>query len=88
MSSKAGLSPLDPSSFSRPGIMNYIISFINYDQYIFYFAELAVVTNVSINLNVNFHSKILMGSVQLNVEKKDDSVNEVVSINIIYQSVN
>ncbi|KAL1513959.1 hypothetical protein ABEB36_003296 [Hypothenemus hampei] len=55
---KTGLSPLDPSSFSRP--------------------ELAKVTNISINLNVNFDRKVLSGNAQLTVEKVDQSVEEVI----------
>ncbi|XP_060532916.1 leukotriene A-4 hydrolase [Cylas formicarius] len=55
---KSELSPLDPSSFSRP--------------------ELAVVTNIAINLNVNFDKKILAGSVELTVKKVSEGVTEVV----------
>ncbi|KAJ8963063.1 hypothetical protein NQ318_018527 [Aromia moschata] len=55
---KVGLSPLDPSSFSRP--------------------ELAIVTEILINLNVNFDKKILLGDVELSVKKIDESVNEII----------
>nr|CAH7753785.1 unnamed protein product [Callosobruchus chinensis] len=40
--------------------------------------ELAVVTNVFINLNVNFHTKILAGYVTLDVNKTDDSAKELI----------
>lgn len=55
---KTGLSPLDPSSFSRP--------------------ELAVVTEIFLNLSVNFDRKILIGNVDLSVKKIDENVNEIV----------
>ncbi|KAH1014580.1 hypothetical protein HUJ05_012433 [Dendroctonus ponderosae] len=55
---KAGLSPLDPSSFSRP--------------------ELVKVTNIALNLNVNFDRKVLSGSTQLTVERVDKSANEII----------
>ncbi|XP_018570757.1 leukotriene A-4 hydrolase isoform X2 [Anoplophora glabripennis] len=55
---KTGLSPLDPSSFSRP--------------------ELAVVTEIFLNLSVNFDKKILIGNVDLSVKKIDENVNEIV----------
>ncbi|KAJ8924178.1 hypothetical protein NQ315_006969 [Exocentrus adspersus] len=55
---KAGLSPLDPSSFSRP--------------------ELAVVTEIFLNLSVNFDRKVLIGNVDLSIKKIDESNNEVI----------
>lgn len=42
-----------------------------------------MVTNISINLNVNFHSKILVGYVQLTIEKKEEAVKELVRAAII-----
>ncbi|XP_044744226.1 leukotriene A-4 hydrolase [Coccinella septempunctata] len=53
-----GLSPLDPSSFSRP--------------------DLALVTNIELNLSVSFEKKIFTGFVILKVEKIDGSANEVI----------
>ncbi|XP_066142815.1 leukotriene A-4 hydrolase isoform X2 [Euwallacea fornicatus] len=55
---KSGLSPLDPSSFSRP--------------------ELARVTNIALNLSVNFDRKIFSGTTELTVEKVDKSIKEVI----------
>ncbi|KAF7284359.1 hypothetical protein GWI33_022147 [Rhynchophorus ferrugineus] len=55
---KVGLSPLDPSSFSRP--------------------EYVKVTNLALNLNVNFDRKIISGTTELTVEKIDKTVNEVI----------
>ncbi|KAK9878488.1 hypothetical protein WA026_022383 [Henosepilachna vigintioctopunctata] len=52
------LSPLDPSSFSRP--------------------ELAVVTNIAINLSVSFEKKIFTGFVNLYVQKVDEGASEII----------
>ncbi|XP_049817242.1 leukotriene A-4 hydrolase isoform X2 [Aethina tumida] len=68
--SELALSPLDPSSFSRP--------------------EIAVVTNIFLNLNVNFDKKILSGNVHLSGKKVQDNATELVldilklNINSIY----
>ncbi|CAH1108665.1 unnamed protein product [Psylliodes chrysocephalus] len=55
---KTGLSPIDPSSFSRP--------------------DLAVVTDIFLNLVVNFEKKILSGHVILSASKVEPTVNELV----------
>lgn len=36
-------------------------------------------TNIALNLNVNFDRKVLSGSTQLTVERVDKSANEIVS---------
>ncbi|CAH1963863.1 unnamed protein product [Acanthoscelides obtectus] len=56
--------------------------------------ELVVVTNIFINLNVNFHTKVLAGYVTLDVNKTDDSAKELVldtlklNISSIYDAEN
>lgn len=41
--------------------------------------ELAKVTAISLNLNVNFDRKILSGSAELTVKKVDKTVKEIAS---------
>lgn len=54
---KVGLSPCDPSSFSRP------------DQ--------VIVTDIFLNLNINFNSKTLSGHIILSVNKIQEKCNEL-----------
>ncbi|KAL3285509.1 hypothetical protein HHI36_000040 [Cryptolaemus montrouzieri] len=54
----AGLSPLDPSSYSRP--------------------EIAIVTNIELNLSVSFEKKIFTGFVDLHVQKVQEGADEVI----------
>ncbi|CAH0551641.1 unnamed protein product [Brassicogethes aeneus] len=67
--SKQALSPMDPSSFSRP--------------------ELVRITNIELNLSVNFDKKKLSGNVHLSVKKVDESVNEIIldTLKLSIQSV-
>ncbi|KAK4884147.1 hypothetical protein RN001_000418 [Aquatica leii] len=53
-----GLSPLDPSSYSRP--------------------ELAIVTEIGINLKVDFEKKTFKGFVDLTIKKLERSVTDIV----------
>lgn len=49
------------------------------------FSELAIVTDISLNWNVNFDAKILSGYVTLSVDRVKDT-NEVVSNYILFTS--
>lgn len=74
------LSPLDPSSFSRPG-KNFLApwTYNREELWIFEISELALVTNIELNLSVSFEKKIFTGFVILKVQKINDSATEVVS---------
>lgn len=76
------LSENDPNSFSRPGI-SYLYLIINYIVYynkyvwciLLYiwsisFTDLAVITHVHLELNVDFNRKVLSGKAILDIEKK------------------
>lgn len=79
------LSPLDPSSFSRPGnykfkkksyiYLNLIHIYVIYKYCIL---ELAVIKHVSLSYKVDFDEKILYGSAILNIEVID-YIDNVVS---------
>lgn len=79
---KTGLSQLDPSSFSRPG-STFTIIVVLLSPPVFWgylFSELAVVTNISITLGVNFGNKIFSGTADLTVKKVQPDVNEIVML--------
>lgn len=81
---KTGLSPLDPSSFSRPGKWNAFpcsSSFVALPALRLrkhFLPELAVITNISITLGVNFADKIFTGTADLTVRKIQPDADEVV----------
>lgn len=75
----SGLSPMDPSSFSRPGKYLHIHSMLYYDIIkLVFILEFVRVTNISLKLDVNFQKKIFTGSVDLTANKVDETASELV----------
>lgn len=77
------LSPGDPSSFSRPGIL--LTTLLSLSFYHAYYLKMPViidevrVTHMAIELEVSFENKTLSGFVTLSVEKVNHGTNVLVS---------
>lgn len=60
-------------------VKKYLIPFFCNYKLLFLIVDLALVTYIFLNLDVNFEKKILSGYVDLTVIKIDKNVNEIVS---------